>query len=145
PGTLLAALPELVAAPIIFALRRAAAMGMAAAPVCRCPRGSGLMRDRWFVALCLAALVVYGTWTAYVVRTNRPVDYFVYLIGSDALAQGIDIYDAPRSTYDQIAVQRGITFYDGAFQYPLWTALVVRPLLSLPLPVGAALWVFASG
>jgi hypothetical protein len=108
-------------------------------------RKHGAMTDRWLAALCLGALVVYGAWTAYVVRTNRPVDYFVYLIGADALARGVNIYDAPRATYDQLAAQRGITNYEGGFQYPLWMALLLRPLLQLPLQIGAALWVFGSG
>jgi glycosyl transferase family 87 len=101
--------------------------------------------DRWLTGLLILGLVFYGAWTAFVVATNRPVDFYVYVIGASGLSRGIDIYNAPRSTYDQLAAEFGISNYEGAFQYPLFTALIVRLLSFLPLKVMASVWIFGSG
>ncbi len=102
------------------------------------------MRDKWLWLLFILGLLFYAAWTGFVVVTDRPLDYYVYVIAADAFAHGENIYVLPDS-YDLIAGRLGITNYTQPYLYPLLTALLVRPLLLLPLRLGAVIWVFGNG
>ncbi|MBI5877740.1 MAG: DUF2029 domain-containing protein [Chloroflexi bacterium] len=103
------------------------------------------MRDRWLVAIAAVGVVVMAGWTAFVVSTDRPLDYYTYVIAADVLSRGENVFTMAEADYTPVARRLGITNYAPPYRYPLLTALAVLPLTYLPLRIGAALWVFASG
>jgi hypothetical protein len=107
--------------------------------------GRSLLADRWIVAIFIAGLAFFSGWTAFVVVTDNPVDYYTYVIAAYALTHGINIYLTPDVGYDALAAKLGITTYATPYAYPPLTAMIVWPLTFLPLRIGAAVWVFSSG
>jgi hypothetical protein len=104
------------------------------------------LRDKWLAAIFLLGLVAYFAWSAVIVTTDRPIDYYTYLIAAYALSHGINIYLAPSAVYDRIAIELGILEWASpGYLYQLPTAMMVLPLTAVPLRIGAAVWVFASG
>jgi hypothetical protein len=102
------------------------------------------MRDKWLWLLFILGTLFYAAWTGFVVAADKPLDYYVYVIAADAFAHGKNIYLSPDS-YAPIAGRLGITNYTMPYRYPLLTALLVRPLLLLPLRLGAVVWIFGNG
>ncbi|NJP07570.1 MAG: DUF2029 domain-containing protein [Chloroflexaceae bacterium] len=102
-----------------------------------------MMRDRWLVGSVVLTVLWYAAWSVFVVYTDRPLDYYVYVIAADVLGRGENIYQL--TDYAPIAERLGITNYTSPYQYPPLTALLVWPLLLLPLRLGALVWVFGSG
>lgn len=81
------------------------------------------------------------------VATDRPIDYYTYVIASYGFGHGVNPYSASDTVYDTIGRVLGLPSRDGAGHYlysPL-TALVVWPLLLLSPRVGATVWLLASG
>ena len=103
------------------------------------------MRDKWLWLLFILGLLFYAAWTGFVVVTDRPLDYYAYLIAADAFTHGENIYLLPNESYAPIAERLGIINYAPPYRYPLLTALLVWPLLLVPLRLGAAIWVFGNG
>ena len=101
--------------------------------------------DKWFMGIAVTGLVIYMAWTGFVVTTDKPLDYYVYVISAHAFGNGENIYSAIGNRYGDIARQLGITNYTSPYQYPILTALVVYPLTFLQFRVGAAIWVGLSG
>ena len=101
--------------------------------------------DRWLVLILVVGIGLYLGWTIFVVATNRPVDYYTYLVAARALSRGENIYLASSGTYTTTAAQLGITTSIPVYRYPLLSAIVVWPLTQLPLQAGAFIWVFGSG
>jgi hypothetical protein len=101
--------------------------------------------DRWLVLIVVAGLCLYLAWSIFVVATNRPVDYYTYLVAARALSQGQNIYLASPETYAKTAADLGITTSIPIYRYPLLTAMVAWPFTRLPLQAGAFVWVFGSG
>ena len=103
------------------------------------------MTDKSLILVLLIGVVSYSGWTAFVVATDRPVDYYTYAIAAYAFTHGIDIYATPEEGYDPIATRLGITVFMTPYLYPPLTAMVVWPLTLIPLHEGAAVWIFSSG
>jgi hypothetical protein len=104
-----------------------------------------LSQDKWLMLILSLGFVVYTGWAIFVVVTDRPLDYYAYVIGADALWHGQNIYLMSGDEYAPIAQRLGITNYAPPYRYPPLTALTIVPLLYLPLRVGAFVWVFGSG
>lgn len=104
-----------------------------------------VLRDPWLLGILGLGVCLYAAWTVFVVLTDRPLDYYVYLIAADTLGQGENIYQAGPDTYRAAARRLGISTDTPDYLYPPLTALVVWPLGLLPLRAGAALWVAGSG
>lgn len=96
----------------------------------------------WLLASAWISILL--GWTAYVVLTDRPVDYYTYAIAADSFAHGQNIY-RDSGLYSISALRLGVPDFAPPYRYPLLTALVIAPLLGLPIRVGAAIFIFASG
>lgn len=104
-----------------------------------------MWRDRTLVGIVMMGAAVDLLWTCFIVATDRPLDYYAYVIAAHAFGNGIDIYKASEDVYNRTAHELGIVDYALLYMYPILTALVVYPLTFLKLHVGAALWVGLNG
>jgi hypothetical protein len=104
------------------------------------------VRDKCLAAIFLIGLVAYFAWSVAIVTTDRPIDYYTYLIAAYALSHGINIYLAPSAVYNRIAIELGILEWASpGYLYQLPTAMMVLPLTFVPLRIGAFVWVFTNG
>lgn len=99
-----------------------------------------LFTDRFLLGILLAGLLVHGTWATYVVATDRPLDYYAYVVASRAFADGENAYLSPPESTAARARRLGIPTEAPPYLYPTLTALVVAPLSFLPSRVGAGIW-----
>ena len=105
-----------------------------------------MMVDKQVIGILLMGLVLYGSWTVFVVVTDRPIDFYTYEIAAYAFARGQNIYGASEAVYATLASQVGVPGWGGhGYVYPPFTALLAWPLTLLPVRLGAAIWVFSSG
>lgn len=104
------------------------------------------MVDKQVIGILLMGLVLYGSWTVFVVVTDRPIDFYTYEIAAYAFARGQNIYGASEAVYATLASQTGVPGWGGhGYVYPPFTALLAWPLTLLPVRLGAAVWIFTSG
>ncbi len=98
------------------------------------------------VALWLTAglAVLYAGWLTYVIRADRPLDFYVYYLAAETFARGGNAYSVPDSVWDGTAAELGISNYTRPYRYPPHLAA----LLTLTRPLGPRrtmiVWVIAS-
>ena len=81
--------------------------------------------------------MIYSAWAIYAVITDRPIDYYTYVIASYAFRHGVDPYSASDEVYNTIGTTLGLPNWGGHYVYSPLTALVVWPLTLLPPRLGA--------
>ena len=94
--------------------------------------------------LIVAGLFFYAVLTAFIVLTDRPIDYYTYVIAAYAFMHGQGASLQSEGTYTIIAAKLGIPTFN-RYAYPPLTSLVVWPLTILPLQIGAGVWVLSCG
>jgi hypothetical protein len=105
---------------------------------------------RYPVVLLLPLLLLYLGWIGYVLRHDKPLDFYLYYIASAGFAQGVDIYSLG-ADYGQkgdewavLARQVGVTNYAPPYRYPPLPAELIYPLTLLPPRIAAAVWLLVS-
>ncbi len=97
---------------------------------------------RW--VLVIVVLALYAGWITYVVKADKPVDFFVYYLAAGAFQRGQNAYDIQDEAWDDLALEMGVTNYTRPYRYPPLTAQIAAPLTALEPPVAAALWLALS-
>jgi hypothetical protein len=101
-------------------------------------------KDPVLRGLLLIGLLVHGALAAYAVRTDRPLDYYAYVVAARSFAAGDNAYRATLEGNAARARALHLPTEAPPYLYPTLTALVVTPLSFLPPRVGAGLWALAG-
>ncbi|MGD9972526.1 MAG: glycosyltransferase family 87 protein [Desulfatirhabdiaceae bacterium] len=108
--------------------------------------------DRYLSALIVMGILFYTGLTVFIIYTNRPTDFYIYIIASKILSMHINIFEMGVMDYqilsqqiaDGLGIQIKILPYY-FYLYPSLTALLIIPLFLFPVTVSASIWIFLSG
>ena len=101
-----------------------------------------LSRLTWLSLIGL--ILVYSGWLTYVIRADRPLDFYGYYLAAEIFATGGDAYTISKENWNTTAAELGITNFAYNYRYPPLTATLILPLRALGPQWAAAIWVIAS-
>jgi len=102
------------------------------------------------ILLLLPLLVLYAGWIGYVLRYDKPLDFYLYYMAAAGFGQGVDIYSLGADytqkdmEWAELAQRVGVQNYAPPYRYPPLTAEIVYPLTLLPPRPAAAVWLLLS-
>jgi hypothetical protein len=95
--------------------------------------------------VALVALVVsLALHLSFMIGFDSPVDYYVYYLAGQRLAEGHSPYTVTDAEWDDLARRLGITHYTSPYRYPPYTAVLARIMGPLGARPSAAVWEVAN-
>ena len=100
-------------------------------------------------ALLLANVILFAGWIAYIVASDKPIDFYVYYLAAFGFTRGIDIYSMQGyrqagSDWAALAREAGVQHHTFPYRYPPLTAEIAWPLTLLGPRPAAVAWLIAS-
>ncbi len=87
--------------------------------------------SRLTAIIFVAIAIIYTGWLAYVIRADRPLDFYVYYLAAEATARDQNPYTITLEAWNDLAADLSITNYTSPYRYPPHTAAwltLLRPL-----------------
>jgi len=111
-------------------------------------RLSALAQARWLRWLLLAALVIlYVGWIEYVIRYNKPVDFYVYYSAGLAFCRGHNVYELDAEAWGNLGGFPGVPddIIPYPYRYPPFFYVGMAPFTLLRPRLAATVWASVSG
>lgn len=92
----------------------------------------------------LIASVVLGLWLVIAIRSNAPVDFYVYYMAGSLARHGHSFYAVSQSFWNYTASSLGIAHFTWPYRYPPYTAALAGTLTHLGSHWAMVAWVVAN-
>ena len=92
----------------------------------------------------LIASIVLGLWLLIAIRSNSPVDFYVYYMAGSLARHGHNFYAVSQSVWDYTARSLGIAHFTWPYRYPPYTAALAGTLTHLGPHWAMVAWVVAN-